>query len=112
MSEQDKFEQWAIVELFGHQRIAGLLTEQTLGGCSFVRVDVPAVDGAIAFTKLYGQGAIYAISFVTQEIATAAARAYQVRPVSIYDLPELQRTALPKAVYTDSEPELDAEIPF
>ena len=37
------FEQWAIVEIFGHQRIAGKVTEQTIGGCSFVRVDVPAL---------------------------------------------------------------------
>ena len=36
---------WAIVEIFGHQRIAGFLSEQTIGGQSFVRVDVPDLPG-------------------------------------------------------------------
>lgn len=30
-AERHEFKQWAIVELFGHARIAGLLTEQTIG---------------------------------------------------------------------------------
>lgn len=58
----DKFEQWAVVELFGHQVIAGMVSEQVIGGQGFVRVDVPAVNGSQAFTKFYGAGAIYAIS--------------------------------------------------
>lgn len=42
MSEtQTKFDHWCIVESFGHERIAGRVTEQTIGGCSFIRVDVP-----------------------------------------------------------------------
>ena len=94
---QPTFEQWALVELFGHSRIAGFLTEQTIGGCSFIRVDVPAVDDAPAFTKLYGQGAIYGISFVAEEIARAAAKSYRIRPVSIYEIPELRQLRLPDA---------------
>jgi hypothetical protein len=90
-----RFEQWALVELFGHQRIAGLLSEQTIGGCSFIRVDVPAVDGQPTFTKLYGQGAIYGISFVAEEIAVAAAKSYRIRPVSSYEIPELLQLRLP-----------------
>lgn len=90
MSEQDKFEAWAIVELFGHQRIAGRITEQTIGGCNFVRVDVPEVNGHQAFTKLYGQGAIYAITFVDETIARAAVDKMRPRPVTPYDLGKLQ----------------------
>ena len=43
MSEVEKFECWAIVEVMGHSRYAGRVTEQAIGGCAFVRVDVPAV---------------------------------------------------------------------
>lgn len=87
---KDTFDQWCIVELFGHSRIAGRVTEQTVGGCSFVRVDVPQIDDAPAFTKLYGNAAIYAISPVTEEIAVAAAKSYRVAPISPYDIPELR----------------------
>lgn len=30
--EQKSFETWAIIELFGHQQIAGLVTETTIDG--------------------------------------------------------------------------------
>ena len=34
---------WAIVEIFGHTRIAGRISEQSFGGAALVRVDVPPV---------------------------------------------------------------------
>lgn len=104
---QDKaaFEQWAIVELFGHQRIAGKVTEQTIGGCAFVRVDVPALDpitmnrygraetqpAVPGYTKLYGQGAIYAMTFVTEETAKATAAGMRLEPISAYGVEEILR---------------------
>ena len=86
----ETFEHWCIVELFGHQRIAGKVSEQTIGGGAFVRVDVPAVGDIPAYTRLFGNGAIYAINPVTEEIARAAAASYRAVPVSPYDLPELR----------------------
>lgn len=86
---QEAFEAWAIVELFGHQRIAGRLTEQTIGGCHFIRVDVPAFEDSPAFTKLYTQGAIYGVTFVSEQIARAAAQSYRVAPVNAYELRSL-----------------------
>lgn len=74
------------MELFGHQRIAGRVTEQTIGGCSFVRVDVPAVGKEQAFTKLFGQGAIYAITFTDEQAATLVADALRARPITPWDL--------------------------
>jgi hypothetical protein len=85
----DKFEQWGIVDLFGHVRVAGMITEQTIGGCSFLRVDIPAMDGNPPFTKLYGNGAIYGITFTDQETATAAARSMSPRPIDVWDAKNL-----------------------
>lgn len=88
----EKFDQWAIVELFGHQRIAGRVTEQTIGGCAFVRVDVPECEAVgsnpptQAFTKLFGNGAIYGISFVDEATARMAARQLRVRPINAFEL--------------------------
>lgn len=86
MTETAAFEAWAIVELFGHQKIAGKLSEQTIGGCNFIRVDVPAFEESPNFTKLYTQRAIYGVTFVSEQIAVAAARSYRVAPVSVYEL--------------------------
>ena len=98
-----KFEQWAIVELFGHSRIAGLVSEQVIGGCAFVRVDVPATKGAPPFTKLYGQGAIYAISFVDKDIALAAAESMRERPITVYNLADVSAEAVAERLdYHDS----------
>lgn len=104
------FQQWALVELFGHSRIAGLVTEQAIGGCSFLRVDVPAIESDPAFTKCYGNGAIYAMTFVAEEIARAAAKSYRVRPVTEYEIPELRQLRLPSAV-TDQDRE-ESDIPY
>ena len=80
----EKFEQWAVVELFGHQRIAGLVSEQVIGGCSFVRVDVPENGEAQGYTKLYGNGAIYAMTFVDEETGMAAAKQCSPKPIDEY----------------------------
>lgn len=101
--EQLKFDQWCIVELFGHQRIAGRVTEQTIGGCAFVRVDVPAVGDVPAYTRLFGNGAIYAINPVTEEVARASANAYRAVPVSPYEIPELRALRSQSALALSSD---------
>ena len=101
---QEVFKQWALVELFGHSRIAGLVTEQAIGGCSFLRVDVPAIDSEPAFTKCYGNGAIYGMTFVTEEVARAAAKSYRVAPVTAYEIPELRQLRLPPHAIDGDEP--------
>jgi hypothetical protein len=42
--EQATFEGWVILELMGHRRLAGYLSEQQIGGASFLRIDVPSSD--------------------------------------------------------------------
>lgn len=88
---QEKFEAWAIVELFGHQRVAGRLSEQAIGGETFIRVDVPHGDGE--YTRLFGKGAIYAINLCSEDVARNAARYISV-PLRAYEAkPELPRIA-------------------
>lgn len=99
MSEKERFEQWAIVDLFGHQRLAGLVTEAEIGGCAFVRVDVPAVGEEQPFTRYFGQGAIYSLSPVAEEIAREVAARQRARPVQAYELPA--RIAVPMTVDED-----------
>lgn len=90
---QEKFESWMILDLFGHQRIAGFVTEAEIGGCSFVRVDVPAVDGSQAISKFYGNGAIYSMTPVSKEIAELFVRRFKPAPLNVY-MPEIREIPL------------------
>lgn len=84
----EKFEQWAILEIMGHQRYAGLVSEQAIGGASFVRIDVPECDGKPPFTKMFGAGSIYAITPVAEDVARSVAKTLHQQPISVWDLPE------------------------
>lgn len=86
--DQEKFECWALVEVMGHSRYAGKVSEQSIGGCNFVRVDVPAFEGQPAFTKLLGQSSIFAITPVSGQVARGMAQQFRNAPISVYDLPE------------------------
>ncbi len=95
MSEQTQTaEQWGIVDLFGHTRLAGKISEYPFGGDSFVRLDIPEAGDQPAHTRLFGKGAIYSISFTSKEIAVAAANHQQARPVTQYDFDEQTRSRL------------------
>lgn len=84
----EAFESFCIVELFGHQKIAGKVSEQVIGGQSFVRVDVPATKRSAAFTRMFGAGAIYSITPVSEELAQKAAESIFVEPVTVYIAPD------------------------
>lgn len=84
----DKFEAHAIVELFGHQVIAGLVTDQEIGGETFIRVDVPAVDEDESYTRLFGKGAIYSITPTTPETVERFLRRNHSAPIQPYMLAE------------------------
>jgi len=97
MNEEQSFKAWCIVELFGHVTLAGYVSEQAIGGASFIRLDVPAVDGQAEFTKLLGPSAIYSITPTSEDVARSAIEHIRARPVNVYYLPE------PKAPVVDDE---------
>jgi hypothetical protein len=99
MSEyQEKFAGFAIVEVMGHQRLAGWMSEQTIAGTGFIRVDVPETETTQgygddrrkvkipAFTQLLGAGSIYRITPCTAEVAKRAAESFVSRPMENLDL--------------------------
>jgi len=98
MDTTERFEQWAIVEVMGHSRYAGLVTEQSLGGASFIRVDVPEIPGDMTserrpgFTKLLGAGSIFAITPCTEASARQAAETFRSRQFEIFEMPNRQLT--------------------
>jgi hypothetical protein len=88
MNEIDETGGWAIVELMGHKVVAGLASKSEMFGQPLLRIDVPATEGYPAFTQCYGVSAIYAITFVSEEVAKTTAQHVSLNPVSVY-VPEL-----------------------
>lgn len=87
MTEQNAYEGFAVIELMGHNVIAGYVSEQTIAGVAMLRVDVPKVGDQEPFTKFFSGGAIYGITPTTQEIAERAAQRLRSRPVNEYVVP-------------------------
>lgn len=86
----ERFGSWAIVELMGHRRLAGYLTEQQIAGAGFLRLDIPGIDGEQAATQYYAPSSVYAITPVTEEAARAVARRNHPEPIHYYELPALE----------------------
>ncbi len=92
MSEQ-AFNEWAILELMGHRRLAGLVKKQTIGSASFVRIDV-FTDGEKAIaTQFYNPSAVYCMTPVSEQLAREVAKNDRPAPVSYWELPR-KRQAL------------------
>lgn len=89
---EDKFETWAILELFGHKRLAGLVSEVTIAGGAFMRIEVPDANGQIEYTRFYNPSAIYSISPTDRAIAVALAQKIKEPPITVYDLARFQRS--------------------
>jgi hypothetical protein len=84
-------EGWCIIELFGHNKIAGYVTTAIIGTSGMLRVDVPEVDGAPAYTRFYGPGAVYSLTLVTEDLAKAALREIRPAAVTVYIPRQLPR---------------------
>lgn len=91
----EKFECFGLLELFGHQRLAGKISEQTIGGCSFIRCDVPAVGNAPAYTRFFTNGAIYGMTPTSEAVARGLAETMRAVPVTAYDLPRIASAVAP-----------------
>jgi len=91
---EEKFELNAIVELFGHQRMAGKVTDQSVGGASFIRIDVPETKSQPAFTRIVKPSAVYAINPVTEEVMLYMAENITAKPIDAWDIQTMQKKLL------------------
>lgn len=104
--EQEKFDLWCVVELFGHSRIAGRCTEQNVAGTNMLRVDVPETSNQPGFTRFLSSGAIYAINPVSEGVARQIAENLQIQPVNIWDVRHLVDQKL-KSLQDGESPDFD-----
>ena len=79
-----KFETWAMVELFGHNQLAGKVSESVIAGQSFIRIDVPATKRTPAFTKYHLPSAVYGLTPVNEDYAKRMAEKIDAKPIDDY----------------------------
>lgn len=108
--------QWAIVELMGHQKLAGRISEAPFGGATFIRIDVPAIhrEGLPpiqAYSVLHGPGSIYRITFVDQPTAELAASQIRGQPYTEWEL-KRALVSLPAGHPADAFNEEDEDVPY
>jgi hypothetical protein len=104
MSETLTFEQWAILELMGHVKLAGRVTEEEHFGAKLGRIDIPNGDGGFT-TQYFSGGSIYRLTPTTEEIARHIALNNQPKPVQVWELPAPSKADIPaEELYSDDLP--------
>ena len=115
----NKFEGWAVVELFGHSREAGFVTTEYFGSGALFRVEVPAlpereivltrpqwIDGQLAGvgskisrgavegrTRFIGPSAVYALNPCSKDAAFTAIETMVSREVKLIELVKSKQLA-------------------
>jgi hypothetical protein len=87
LAERD-YSGWAIVDLLGHQRVAGWVQPAAMGGAHFVRIDVPTGRGLA--TQLLGPGSIYKVTYCDAETVKRASLTIP-EPISPYEVGASER---------------------
>lgn len=110
-----KFDEWCLLEIMGHQKFAGRVSEQVIAGQAFVRIDIPQRKDGVGvaipgFTKLFGPSSVYSITPMAEDLARAMAQQLDVEPISKYDLPEWMREKMNSAKQMCLLPELRDEL--
>lgn len=116
MSETiEQTEIWALVELMGHVRLVGKVSQDTSLGPALTRVDVPAVAGCPAFSRLLGAASIYSITPLERETAIQMAASLKAQPLEEWSarrLVESMDHARAPRLEFDRDDEDDDDVPY
>lgn len=74
-------EQWAILEIMGHERLAGRISDATVAGVPMLRVEVPATDKLPGFTRLLSGASLFSVTPVPEAAARVVAARLAKNPV-------------------------------
>lgn len=106
--EKEKLEQYAVIEMMGHRKIVGKITESDIAAGSLLKVTVLGKDGVPDRTEYIGTGSIYCLTIVDEESAKLVAAANAPEPTWAWGIAP-QRAALTSGDYGDAD---DGEIDF
>jgi hypothetical protein len=100
----ERLEMWAFIEIYGHKRLAGKVTQRNLGTEVMFQVDVPKGETEFSHSQLYSPKAIFSMTPTNEAWCrkwAAKAEEYDVAPLPFIpdDKPARQ------LVETNSDPE-------
>ena len=79
-------ETWAILELLGHVRTGGKVSETEMFGTKMGRIDIPKPDGGFT-TQFFSGGAVYRMTPCGEAEARAVAANSQPEPIHAWEMP-------------------------
>jgi hypothetical protein len=85
LDSAEELNAWALLELFGHTKIAGRVTTRKLGTEVMFQVDVPKGDTEFSHSRLFNPKAVFSVNPTTEQwcrkwAAYAAECGYSVLP--------------------------------
>jgi hypothetical protein len=103
--------EWGILELLGHRRLGGRVTEVEKFGTKMARIDIPdtstgAAPDAVVATQFYGPSAIYGFHPCTEQVARAEAQYNQPRPIALLSPLPVERDRQSEEGDDDNRPDL------
>lgn len=73
--EENGYSGWSVLELMGHRRLVGFVTETKLAGAPVLRIDVPRpedpLDAGVEVTQFYAPSALYCLTPATEDAVRA-----------------------------------------
>jgi hypothetical protein len=110
----DPFDEWAVLELMGHRRLAGHVTEVEVAGTKFLRIDIPGRDGRFN-TQIYSPGSVYCITPTSEITVRQVAEHTQPEPIYRWELQPVAGVLSDGAHYhaeVDTNLTAEDEFPF
>lgn len=83
--EPDAAPQWAVVELMGHVRLVGILSEESKFGTTMGRIDILQRDGSM-ITQWFSGGSVYRVT-PTDEASARQMVALTMLPPKAFAMP-------------------------
>lgn len=80
-------EEWVVLELLGHLKLAGRVTEEERFGTKLGRIDIPMEDGSFV-TRYFSGAAVYGMTPVTETVARQVAKGLSHYPVQPWGYPK------------------------
>lgn len=103
----EQIDAWAYVEIMGHDKIVGRVSERKVGVQVMLQVDVPKDDNDFAYSKLFSPSSIFSIQPTTEEWCRKYAKAKRSFSILPYIPESRQLNPMNEGVINDFNEEED-----